>query len=83
MIVVIVLALWASVSTPGCRDNNVFSASLAGLLWDLNELMLQEVQSAGSVWVVLTQSGREEERKRFGPWRLGWLPTQRVLPSGA
>jgi hypothetical protein len=50
--VVIVLALWASVSSPGCRDNSVFSARLAGLLWDSNELMLQEVPRAGSVWVV-------------------------------
>lgn len=69
---VIVLPLWASVSSLGNRDNNPCSASLAGLLWDSNELMLQEVQSAGSVWVVLTQSRREREKKMtLGPWRLG------------
>lgn len=46
-------------------------APLAGLLRDSSELTLQEVRNTGSVWVVVAQSGREGERKRLGPWRLG------------
>lgn len=69
--VVAVGPLRASVSSPGDRDKNACSASHAGLLRDSNELTLQEVRNADSVWVVLTQSGRERERKTLGPWRLG------------
>lgn len=83
MTVVIVLALWASVSSPGYRDNNVFSASLAGLLWDSNELILQEVQSGrlcvGGMNLVWEGRGEEEV------WALetGLAPDSEGLPPGA